>query len=96
MINLKALICENCGAPGLILKDGYLFCEYCRSKFLISDSERAKLNAHIKVKSNSSISLENDIETLLLKCKNDSENARRYANLILDIDPDNVEALKYL
>ncbi len=96
MINLRSLVCENCGAPGLIIKDGYLFCEYCQSKFLISESECKRLNTHIKVKANSSISLENDIDALLLKCKSDSDNARRYANLILDIDPDNAEALKYL
>ncbi len=95
-MSLKALICENCGAPGMVVKDGYLFCEYCHSKFVLSDKESDQLNMHMNASSNSNISLKNDIEALLLKCKNDSENAKKYANLILDIDPDNTDALKYL
>ena len=30
------------------------------------------------------------------KCKEDPVNAKKYANLVLDIDPHNVEALKYV
>ena len=73
--------CENCGACSFIYKDGYKICEFCGSKF--------------KIKS-SSISIESDTLELLKKCELDPRNARRYANLILDIDPMNVEALKYL
>ena len=43
----------------------------------------------------STIALDDDVKRLLEKCKTDPKNARRYANLILDIDPDNEEALNY-
>ena len=42
------------------------------------------------------ISLQSDIELLLDKCRRDPRNARKYANLILDIDPGNKDALQYL
>ena len=42
------------------------------------------------------VSLEDDVQQLLQKCKMNPANARRYANLILEIDPNNKEAMKYL
>ena len=39
---------------------------------------------------------EDDVAELLRKCRENPARARKYANLILDIDPDNPEALKYL
>ena len=43
-----------------------------------------------------SIGLDDDVAELLRKCRENPARARKYANLILDIDPDNPEALKYL
>ena len=40
--------------------------------------------------------MDDDVERLLQKCRTDRRNARKYANLVLDIDPTNQEALKYL
>ena len=37
-----------------------------------------------------------DIQALLEKCKSDPNNRRRYASLILDIDPTNQQANQYL
>ena len=42
------------------------------------------------------IGVDSDIQMLLEKCKQDPANRRRYANLILDIDPTNREAAAYL
>ena len=50
----------------------------------------------ISYRGNSSIALEEDIAVLLKKCREDPKNARKYANLVLDIDPGNAEAKKYL
>jgi hypothetical protein len=44
----------------------------------------------------STFSLTDDIKMLLQKCRDDPANARRYASLVLDIDPSNEEALHYL
>lgn len=83
---MKKLLCEACGANDLLTKNGYLICNYCGSKYQIETDN----------KKNSEISLDDDIARLLSKCKTDPKNARKYANLILDIDPSNSEAKKYI
>ena len=85
---MKQCICKNCGADDFLYKDGYKICHYCNSKYKLGDEEKP-----IK---KSVISLDNDIEVLLQKCRTDPSHARRYASLILDIDPTNPEARKYL
>lgn len=85
---MKRFICENCGANDFIEKDGYRICRYCDTKFLINHED-------MPIK-NTQIALSDDIKMLLDKCKNDPAHARKYANLILDIDPTNKEVYKYL
>lgn len=85
---MKQFVCENCGANDYYEKDGFRICRYCDSKFLIFEEDLPQKN--------SSIALNDDIQMLLEKCRREPFNARRYANLILDIDPQNREARKYL
>lgn len=85
---MKFIFCERCGANELKKENGYMICDFCGSKFKIEKDD-------IEMKA-SNISLGNDVESLLEKCKKDPRNAKRYANLILDIDPYNEEALKYI
>ena len=97
---MKQVRCNNCGADDLTEKNGFLVCSYCRSKFAIERDNKHIYNA-IKnssgQKSNgTNIALNEDVQRLLDKCKREPKNAKRYANLILDIDPTNREALKYL
>lgn len=84
---MKSLICEKCGSNDFLEQNGYRMCKYCNTKYILDAYD-------IKPKS-SSISLNNDIKMLLQKCRDEPANARRYANLILDIDPDNEEAKRY-
>jgi len=100
---MEALTCKNCGANALVRKNGFLVCPYCESRFAITEAERRSNlygGSHHATLShsgvNSSIDLNDDVARLLEKCRANPRNARKYANLILDIDPDNEEALKYL
>ena len=97
---MRQFRCNSCGADELIEKDGFLVCSYCRSKFVAERNDKHIYNA-IKnssgQKSNgTNIALNEDVQRLLEKCKREPKNAKRYANLVLDIDPTNKEALKYL
>ena len=85
---MKLMRCTQCGSNELVRDRGFMVCKYCNSRYAIEKDD-------IGIKE-SSIELGSDIEALLKKCRTDPRNARRYANLILDIDPDNDEALKYL
>ncbi len=82
---MKALICEHCGGDEFIEKDGYRICRYCKSRFIPSKEEKTKKSA--------TISLNDDVERLLNKCKTDPARAKKYARLILEIDPNNYEAM---
>lgn len=88
---MKALTCKCCGATGVVIRNGFAICEYCDARYLITAEDYGFEDAP-----NNGISLESDIERLLMKCRTDPRNACKYANLILDIDPCNCEAYKYL
>lgn len=85
---MRMMKCANCGANQLREVQGFMVCEYCDSRFAIeaSDAPRQAMGMSINA----------DVERLLRKCRTDRKNARKYANLILDIDPSNTEAKKYL
>ena len=80
---MKKLVCFNCGANAFVDKNDYRVCLFCNSR-------------HIKPKRKSQISINSDVIMLLEKCKSDPSRASRYASLVLDIDPTNKEAIKYL
>ena len=85
---MKIEICERCGGGEFVDRDGYRICQFCNTKYLITSED-------VKQKE-STITLDKDIMMLLQKCRDDPANARRYASLVLDMDPDNVEAIKYI
>ena len=82
--------CPNCGSSEFTFAKGYIICKYCDSKFPI-EKENSNDN-----KQGNGISLQEDVKKLLKKCVDEPWNAKRYANLILDIDPTNQEAKQYL
>ena len=101
---MELLTCKNCGANALVPRNGYMVCPYCDSRFAITEEDRrngllGSGNHHTVLSHsciNSAIALDDDVARLLAKCKTDAKNARKYANLVLDIDPDNEDALNYL
>lgn len=96
---MESLTCKNCSATGLSLDNGVWVCEFCGSTFLATAEEQSAYSKGVGLSTpaaSSQISLTDDVERLLQKCKTDPKNARKYANLVLDIDPDNEEVLKYL
>jgi uncharacterized Zn finger protein (UPF0148 family) len=84
---MKPKICERCGGVEFKDVDGYSICQYCNTKYLLTPED-------LPMKA-STIALQDDIRLLLQKCKDDPANARRYASLVLDIDPSNSEAKRY-
>lgn len=85
---MKSVECGHCGSKELFEEDEYLICAYCQSRFIPEVNDKPLKGTVIDVQS--------DIQKLLMKCIEDPKNRRRYANLILDIDPSNLEAMKYL
>ena len=79
---MKRITCTACCADEFKEENGYRICVYCGARY--------------KLENTSSIGLNDDIASLLHKCQEEPQNARKYANLILDIDPTNTKALKFL
>ena len=94
---MKVLVCMQCGASDLQETNGVAICRYCGTRYTLSAEDCSSRSSVSTSKiGNSQIAIPDDVERLLQKCKKDPKNARKYANLILDIDPDNEEALTYL
>lgn len=85
---MRQVICPNCGADEFVEKENYRICAYCESKYIIEKEDLSPPNTQI--------SINEDIQELLRKCKTEPYKAKHYANLILDLDPFNIDATKYL
>lgn len=86
--SVKLSTCEQCGSHSFSTKDNKLICDYCSTAYSITNSDFSAKNT--------SIDLNDDVNRLLEKCRKDPNNAKRYASLVLDIDPSNSEATKYM
>ena len=85
---MKSIVCPSCGGNEWTISGGYKVCSYCNTKFTLTTNEMPARQ--------SDIAIDDDVAALLQKCKTDPMNAKRYANLILDIDDSNAEALAIL
>lgn len=93
---MDILSCKKCGGNDFKIESGFRVCQYCNTKYEYFESGKQAGNQGDRTVKSSGISLDSDILQLLEKCQKDPKNARRYVNLILDIDPDNDEALAIL
>ena len=85
---MTKLSCENCGSNELVEEKGYLVCRYCGTRHRILPEERAAPH--------STIAWKEDVAVLLQKCREDPARASKYAERILEMDPGNLEARRYL
>ena len=98
---MKAIICTSCGASRWKEEGEYRICLHCGTTYEKNNEDKPRsafsaVHAQVAKQVNSVIALNEDVERLLQKCRNEPKNARKYANLILDIDPTNQEAQEYL
>lgn len=82
---MEILTCSKCGSSDFFESDGFRVCSFCHAKYELE-----------RTKPESLIALDDDIKRLLEKCETDPLNARRYASLVLDLDPLNQVARTYL
>lgn len=85
---LEDFKCKNCGASDFQYIEGKYICNYCGSVYQSQAADTTNTDT--------TISLGDDVQSLLNKMRDDPANARLYANLILDIDPTNTDIQKYL
>lgn len=85
---MRIVECSGCGSNDLFSEDEYVICAFCRSRF--------EAKPHENVIKETVVDVLSDIQRLLKKCDEDPMNSRKYANLILDIDPTNTDVVIYL
>ena len=91
---MKNIECKKCKSVDFERVDNALKCIYCRTTYV--DETGIGKNFLKNNTSNSTIEIDEDILLLLDKIKREPWNRNRYANMILDIDPTNEDALKML
>lgn len=79
--------CMNCGSHEYTISKNKLVCCYCRTNYYIE-----KANHHDDTR----IDLLDDISRLVSKCISEPHNAKRYSEIILEMDPYNRFAKHYL
>ena len=73
---MKAITCRSCGSNDIYVEGDYYICKYCGTRFLLtSDDKPAK---------ESTIDLNNDVERLLQRCKEEPARAKKCAERILE------------
>lgn len=87
-LKLKAIVCEKCGSNNWAEIPGFRKCKFCGTIYQLTAEDQAAKESNIDIRS--------DVRELLKKCETDPMNAKKYANLVLDIDPTNGDAMKYL
>ena len=85
---MKSVVCKSCGSNDLYKEDGYMVCRYCGTKSLITEDDRPAKE--------SDITLNEDVANLLRKIEENPDRARKYAERILEMDPNNARAKKIL
>jgi len=91
---LKLIECISCKSVDFVKSNGAIRCIYCRSKYVGETNSVNTLFNNPPL--NSVFEIDVDIIHLLEKIKEEPWNKKRYANLILDIDSTNEEALNIL
>ncbi|MBQ3756907.1 MAG: hypothetical protein II873_07325 [Oscillospiraceae bacterium] len=85
---MMAFTCKSCGSNDFREEGNYRICNYCGTKHIITVEDRQI--------SPIAVDLQDDVSRLLAKCIAEPARAKKYAQRILEIDPNNVEARRIL
>jgi len=85
---MKAFECQSCGSHEFHEENGYRICEHCGTKHIITAEDKRIPQSTIELKS--------DVERLLKQIEENPERAKKIAEGILEIDPNNQAAKRIL
>ena len=94
---MKQLTCEMCGSTDLIKQDGVFVCQTCGTKYSIEEARKMMVEGTVEVtgtvKVDDSAKLENYLNIAKkAAAAGNNEEAEKYCNQILEINPENYEA----
>ncbi len=94
---MKQLTCEMCGSTDLMKQDGVFICQTCGCKYSVEEVKKMFTEIEGKVE----IDHTTEIENLLIRAQqfmdqNDLNNALKYCNRVLDLAPDEANAVRII
>jgi uncharacterized Zn finger protein (UPF0148 family) len=97
---MKKLICEMCGSTDLIKQDGVFVCQHCGAKYSVDEAKRMMVEGTVEVTGTVRIDSSEVLEKSLKNARrakddNNYELAEKYYEEVLDVDPENWEAVFY-
>lgn len=98
---LKALTCEMCGSTDMLKQNGVFVCQSCGTKYSLEEAKRMMIAGTVNVAGIVKVDMSEKLKNLYTiarraKDENNSENAAKYYDLILQEDPESWEASFYL
>ena len=98
---LKALTCEMCGSTDLIKQNGVFVCQSCGTKYSLEEAKKMMIAGTVNVAGTVKVDMSEKLKNLYTiarraKDEDNSENAAKYYDLILQEDPESWEASFYL
>lgn len=94
---MKRLTCEMCGSTDLIKQDGVFVCQSCGCKYSVEEARKMMVEGTVEVTGTVKVDQSASIENYLSMARNamesdNNEEAEKYANRIIEIDPKNAPA----
>lgn len=97
---MKQLVCEMCGSTELIKQEGMFVCQSCGIKYSVEDAKKMMIEGTVEVVGTIKVDSSDKLGKLYqiarrAKEEDNSENAAKYYDLILQDDPMSWEAAFY-
>ena len=97
----RPLACEMCGGTDLVKRDGVFVCQSCGTKYSLEEARKLMVSGTVNVAGTVKVDMGDRLRNLYqiarrAKAENNSENAAKYYDLILQEDPDSWEASFFL
>lgn len=95
---MKQLQCEMCGSTDLIKQEGMFVCQHCGCKYSVEEAKKMMIEGTVDVQGTVKIDDSDNIEKHLTnargaKERKDWEGTEKYYNLVLQNDPNCIEAV---
>ncbi len=89
---MKQLVCEMCGSSELIKQDGVFVCQNCGTKYSVEEAKKMMIEGTVRVDNTHLIENYLEMANRAYQSANNSE-AEAYCNKVIEIDPNNYQAL---
>lgn len=98
---MKQLTCEMCGSTELVKQDGFFVCQTCGTKYSVEEAKKMMIEGTVDVTGSTvKVDRSNEINNRIENIKNEfnngnNDNVKRMCIELLNIDPNNFQAIMY-